>query len=81
MRIVWHGLGSEIVRRFRSHFVQVDEDRRPPLAERRDPAPRFRLGQREPVAVEVEQIVIGAPAGPGLDMLGRQRARIRLEAE
>ena len=53
--------------------MRVDQHHRLPFADRRDLAARFRLGQSEPVAIQIEQIMVEAPAGPLLVVLGSGR--------
>ena len=71
------GRRREVVRGVAAHLVQVDDDLR---VARRAPiliAPaRLGLRLREPVAVHVEQVVIGAAARPRLVVLGGQRVGI-----
>jgi hypothetical protein len=50
--------------------VQIDADLWIPFLQSFDVADGFGLGDTDPIAVEIERIVIGAPAGPSLGMLG-----------
>ena len=60
--------------------MRIDVGHREPLLQGRDPAPCLGLRQDEPVAVQVEQVVVRTPAGPGLVVLGRQSVRVGHEA-
>ena len=58
--------------------MQIDDHLREPLELDLQPAERLRLGAREPVAVQVEQVVVAAAARPALVVLGRRRLGVRL---
>ena len=47
-----------------THLVGIDHQLRMPFVQCLHPGTAFRLGEDEPVAVEVEQVVIGASPGP-----------------
>ena len=55
-----------------AHLVGVDEDLRLPLQERGDGA-RLLLRLQVPVAVHVEEVVVGAAAGPAFEAVGGER--------
>ena len=62
------GRGLEIIGAARAHFVEVDLDVGPPAVEGLQLGARLFLRHRQPVAVQVGEIVVGAPGGPGLDV-------------
>ena len=65
------GLGREEEGLVRAHLVAVDDHLGPPVADQGGVTLGFGLGLDEPVAVQVEQIMVVAAAGPGLVPLGR----------
>ena len=79
VRVVGIGFGREEVGRVRTHLVQVHKDERKPFLVDRDAATCLGLRQRNPVAVHVEQVVVGAPAWPWLVAFGRDAASGRFE--
>ena len=80
VRIVRVGFRCEEIRRVRTHLVKIHVHHRQPLAQRLHLAEDLRLGQPDPIAIQVEQVMIGAAAGPRLIVLGRARTRIRHQA-
>ena len=52
--------------------MRVDERHREPLTQSVRPTAGFRLRANKPVPIEIEQVVIRAPARPGLVVLGGQ---------
>ncbi|MNI21457.1 hypothetical protein D3C73_749830 [compost metagenome] len=69
------GRGLEIIGAARAHLVEVDLDVGAPTMEGLQLGARLFLRHRQPVAVQVGEIVVGAPGGPGLDVLLVQRIR------
>ena len=80
MRVVRHRLRREVVRRIAAHLVEVDEHQRVPLLEHAHSPERLGLGERDPIAVEVEEVVVGATARPSLVVLGRQPIEVWSDA-
>ena len=80
MGIVGVGFGAEEIGAVGAHFVQVHVDQREPLAQGFHLVEDLGLGERNPVAVQIEEVVVDAPAGPRLEVLGGHRAGVRLEA-
>ena len=74
------GGGREEVGLVPAHFVQVDDDHRVPLPNRGDLAAGLGLREGEPVAIEVEHVVVHPPARPRLVMLGRLPVGIGCDA-
>ena len=71
----------EVVRAVHALLVKVYVDGGQPAAVEREPRARLGLRRPRPVAVEVEQEVVEAPARPRLDVLARVRARVRGRAD
>ena len=80
VRIVGNRLGREVVGGVGTHFVQVDEYGREVVLKDLHPAQGLGMVQRDPVAVQVEVVVVGPPAGPRFVVLGRQRTGVWLQA-
>ncbi len=59
----------EVVRAVLAHFVEVDLHVRVPLVEHLHLRPRVLLGQGQPVAVEIGEVVVGAALRERLDVL------------
>jgi hypothetical protein len=66
------GRRREVVGRVAAHLVEVDDDVREVVERDLQPAARLGLRLREPVAVHVEEVVIGSPARPRLVVLGAE---------
>lgn len=66
----------EEVGRVGSHLVKVEHHVRFPVMEHLHPSLAFRVLQRQPVAVQIEPIVIGSSAGPGLLVLAVVRVTV-----
>ncbi|MNY09303.1 hypothetical protein D3C86_1422130 [compost metagenome] len=75
------GLWREEEARIRAHLVGIDQDLGPPVADQGGVALGFRLGLDEPVAVQVEQVVVIAARRPGLGPFRRQRVGVGLGAQ
>ncbi len=67
LRCRWKEVGAVA-----AHLVQVDHDLRQPLEQDRDTAAALGLCLREPVAIQIEEVMVGAAAGPGLVVFGGQ---------
>ncbi len=63
-----------------AHLVQVDHHHRVPFADRGDLAAGLGLAECEPVAIEIEHVVIDASARPRFVMLGRLPVGSRIDA-
>ncbi|MNM49675.1 hypothetical protein D3C81_606840 [compost metagenome] len=59
----------EVVRAVLAHLVEVDLHVRVPLVELRHLGSRILLGQRQPIAVEIGEVVVGAALRERLDVL------------
>ena len=59
-------------------FMVVGDHVRQPAMVFDDPCARLRVDQRQPVAVQVKPVMIGAAIGPVLDMLAMQRVADRV---
>ena len=70
------GRRREVVRAFATHLVQIDDDVREVVERDLLASARLRLGPRDPVAVHVEQVVVGAATGPRLIALRGQAIAI-----
>ncbi len=81
VRVVGVCRRREVIGLVAAHLMAVDIDNRMPFQHAGDLALSFRLGHREPIAVHVEQIVVVAPARPGLVMLGSIAVALRFHAE
>jgi hypothetical protein len=57
--------------------MQIHEDQRVPAAQLGHQAADFGLGQQDPVAVEIEEVMVASSAGPRFDVLGRGRMFVR----
>ena len=73
--------GREEIGAVAAHLVRIDQHHRLPFGHRRNLAARFGLGQREPVAIEIEQVMVIAPARPGLVVPGGVAITRRCDAE
>ena len=71
--ILRSGGGREVVGRVASLLVEVDRDLGEEIEEELHPARGLGLSDGEPVAIEVEEVVVAAPARPGLVVLGGER--------
>ncbi len=70
MRIAGIGRGREIIGRIAAHLVQIDDDVRHPVEQHPHAAAALGLGLREPVAIEVEEIMVRPAARPRLVVFG-----------
>ncbi len=61
--------GLEEIGRVAAHLVDVCQHLGAPVVEQRHPALRFGMLRHEPVAVEIEPVVVGPPARPRLRVL------------
>ena len=61
--------------------MEIDGDNRHPFAQHFDAALGLGLGGGEPVAVQVEVVMVGATAGPGLGVFGGKLAGVGFQAE
>ena len=75
--VVRRGVWREVVRTLSAHLVEIDDHVRHPLEQRRNPSATLRLRLREPVTIQVEEVVIAPPSRPWLIVLGRQGEGIR----
>ena len=80
VRIEGRGTGRKEVTGVGAHLVQIDEDQREPLLHHFDAPDGFGLGKGKPIAVHVEVVVIGAPAGPRFVAFGRDGGAVRFQA-
>ena len=71
------GGGREEVARVRGHLVEVHVDLGLPGAVGGDAAAALLLRRPGPVAVEIDQVVVLAAAGPGLEVLGGDAVDVR----
>src|SRR6202023_2995704 len=71
------GGGREEVARVRGHLVEVHVDLGLPGAGGGDAAAALLLRRPGPVAVEIDQVVVLAAAGPGLEVLGGDAVDVR----
>ena len=76
-RVGRRGGGRKEVGGVAAHLVKVRNHLRPVLEEQVDLAPGLRLALDEHVAVEVEQVMVRASAGPRLVVLGGDRGLVR----
>ena len=72
--------GREVVAAVGAHLVCIDECDGIPLLDSIDATARFGLRQDEPVAIHVEQVMVGASARPGFVVLRGQPIDVRQQS-
>jgi len=76
MRVAGLGVGREVVGRIAAHLVEIRDHVRHPLQHEGHTPCALGLSLREPVPVQVEEIVIRPSAGPGLVVFGGGRLAV-----
>ena len=76
------GVGGrgEVVAGVSAHFVEIHHHLRMPFEHGGDAAFGFGLGHGDPVAVHVEEVMVGATAGPGFGVFSGERVGVGLQA-